>query len=38
MKLTKFSKSVIEKLNSSKLYNVEEALSLMMNFKRDAKK
>ena len=36
MKLTKFSKSVIEKLNSSKLYNVEEALSLMMNFKRDA--
>ena len=36
MKLTKFSKSVIEKLDSSKLYNVEEALSLMMNFKRDA--
>ena len=36
MKLTKFSKSVIEKLNSSKLYKVEEALSLMMNFKRDA--
>ena len=36
MKLTKFSKSVMEKLNSSKLYNVEEALSLMMNFKRDA--
>ena len=36
MKLTKFSKSVIEKLNSSKLYNVEEALGLMMNFKRDA--
>ena len=36
MKLTKFSKSVTEKLNSSKLYNVEEALSLMMNFKRDA--
>ena len=36
MKLTKFSKLVMEKLNSSKLYNVEEALSLMMNFKRDA--
>lgn len=36
MKLTKFSKSVMEKLNLSKLYNVEEALSLMMNFKRDA--
>ena len=36
MKLTKFSKSVIEKLDSSKLYNVEEAFSLMMNFKRDA--
>ena len=36
MKLSKFSKSVMEKLNSSKLYNVEEALSLMMNFKRDA--
>ena len=36
MKLSKFSKSVMEKLNSSKLYNVEEALSLMMDFKRDA--
>ena len=36
MRLTKFSKAVVEKLDSSKLYDVEEALHLMMSFKRDA--
>ena len=36
MRVTKFSKAVIEKLDSSKLYNIEEGLNLMMNFKRDA--
>ena len=36
MKLTKFSKAVSEKLDNSKLYNIEEAFNLLMNFKREA--
>ena len=38
MKVTKFSKSVNETLESSKLYNVEEALSMLMSFKREGRK
>ena len=34
MKITKFSKSVNETLDVTKLYNVEEAFSMMMSFKR----
>ena len=34
MKITKFSKSVYESLDVTKLYDIEEALSMMMNFKR----
>ena len=36
MKVTKFSKSVNEKLDSSKLYKIEEAFSMLMNFKRES--
>ena len=36
MKSTKFSKSVNEKLDSSKLYKIEEAFSMLMNFKRES--
>ena len=36
MKVTKFSKSVNETLDSSKLYNIEEAFSMLMNFKRES--
>ena len=36
MKETKFSKSVNETLDSSKLYKIEEAFSLLMNFKRES--
>ena len=36
MKVTKFSKSVNETLDSSKFYKVEEAFSMLMNFKRDS--
>ena len=36
MKVTKFSKSVNEKLDSSKFYKIEEAFSLLMNFKRES--
>ena len=36
MKLTKFSKAVSEKLDNSKLYNIEEAFNMLMNFKREA--
>ena len=36
MKLTKFSKAVSEKLDNSKLYNIEEAFDMLMNFKREA--
>ena len=36
MKITKFSKSVNESLDVSKLYDIEEAFSMMMNFKREA--
>ena len=34
MKVTKFSKSVNETLDVSKSYDIEEAFSMMMNFKR----
>ena len=34
MKITKFSKSVNETLDVTKLYDVEEAFSMMMSFKR----
>ena len=34
MKETKFSKSVNETLDSSKFYKIEEAFSMLMNFKR----
>src|SRR5210317_2198283 len=36
MKITKFSKSVNEKIDSSKFYNIDEAVSLLMNFKRES--
>ena len=36
MKVTKFSKSVNETLDSSKFYNVEEAFNMLMNFKRES--
>ena len=36
MKVTKFSKSVNETLDSSKFYKVEDAFSMLMNFKRDS--
>ena len=36
MNLTKFSKAVSEKLDNSKLYNIEEAFNMLMNFKREA--
>tara|TARA_Y100000741_G_scaffold343494_1_gene307343 strand:+ start:1087 stop:1767 length:681 start_codon:yes stop_codon:yes gene_type:complete len=36
MKLTKFSKAVSEKIDNSKLYNIEEAFNMLMNFKREA--
>ena len=36
MKITKFSKAVSEKLDNSKLYNIEEAFNMLMNFKREA--
>ena len=36
MKLTRFSKAVSEKLDNSKLYNIEEAFNMLMNFKREA--
>ena len=36
MKLTKFSKAVSEKLDNSKLYKIEEAFNMLMNFKREA--
>ena len=36
MKVTKFSKSVNETLDSSKFYKVEDAFSIQKNFKRDS--
>ena len=36
MKMTKFSKSVYESLDVTKLYDIEEAFSMIMNFKRDS--
>ena len=36
MKVTKFSKSVNETLDSSKLYSIEEAFSMLMSFKRES--
>ena len=33
MKVTKFSKSVNEKIDSSKVYNIDEAVSLLMNLR-----
>ena len=36
MKVTKFSKSVNETLDSSKLYNIEEAFNMLMSFKRES--
>ena len=36
MKITKFSKSVNETLDSSKLYSTEEAISMLMSFKRES--
>ena len=36
MKITKFSKAVSEKLDNSKLYNIEEAFNMLMTFKREA--
>ena len=36
MKITKFSKSVYESLDVTKLYDIEEAFSMMMNFKRES--
>ena len=35
-KKTKFSKLVNEKIDSSKLYTIDEALSMLMEFKRDS--
>lgn len=34
MKTTKFSKSVLDKVDSSKFYDIDEAMSLLMEFKR----
>ncbi len=34
MKTTKFSKSVLNKVDSSKFYDIDEAMSLLMEFKR----
>ena len=34
MKTTKFSKSVLGKIDSSKFYDIDEAMSLLMEFKR----
>jgi len=34
MKATKFSKSVLGKIDSSKFYDIDEAMSLLMEFKR----
>ena len=36
MKVTKFSKSVNETLDSSKLYSLEEAFNILMSFKRES--
>ena len=36
MKVTKFSKSVNETLDSSKLYSLEEAFNMLMSFKRES--
>ena len=36
MKVTKFSKSVNETLDSSKLYSTEEAINMLMSFKRES--
>ena len=36
MKITKFSKSVNETLDSSKLYSLEEAFNILMSFKRES--
>ena len=36
MKVTKFSKSVNETLDSSKLYSLEEAFKMLMSFKRES--
>jgi len=36
MKVTKFSKSVNETLDSSKLYSIEEAFNMLMSFKRES--
>ena len=36
MKITKFSKSVNETLDSSKLYSTEEAINMLMSFKRES--
>ena len=36
MKVTKFSKSVNETLDSSKLYSSEEAINMLMSFKRES--
>ena len=36
MKATKFSKSVNETLDSSKLYSLEEAFNMLMSFKRES--
>ena len=34
MKTTKFSKLVLDKIDNSKFYNIDEAMSLLMEFKR----
>ena len=36
MKITKFSKSVNETLDSSKLYSTEQAINMLMSFKRES--
>ena len=36
MKVTKFSKSVNETLDSSKLYSLDEAFNMLMSFKRES--
>ena len=36
MKLTKFSKSVNDRMDSSKLYTIDEAVKLLMDFKRES--
>lgn len=36
MKLTKFSKSVNDRMESSKLYTIDEAVKLLMDFKRES--